>query len=874
MSHEADALDQMRAAGLEPRDGIEFGAGRIRRFRVQGDKSGKRNGWYRTFEDGEHVTIVFGTWKEPEHKVVWSSRGNGEKLTREQQDEIKRQITEHKRRETARKKRAAKRYEALYSRAKPADPAHPYLTKKGIHPGAIRQTGNRLLVPMRSTETRKVASVQAIGADGFKRFAKGGQASGVYFGIGSPSDSARLYVCEGFATGRSIFEATGQAVAIGFTAHNLSAVSKSMRGLFPTLEIIVCADNDQWTTVRVGGVERKNPGVYYAQQAASAIGAECVWPEFAALDGKPTDFNDLRQREGDEQVTRQLSGIRPEPELPEPDDDAPHDEIEDAESWRPAGEPFIPLGYNETRYYYLPAATEQIAEIRRAGHTSASELLSLAPLEWWQHMHPNKSGDAVNWQSAGSALMRRCEARGVFDPAKVRGRGAWYDDGQPVLHLGNSLMVAGRKKAIRDHRSHWFYTKQAAIETGTDAEPAQREESAVVVELIRQLNFSTPSDAMLLAGWCALAPICGALQWRPHIWVTAPRGAGKSWAQNNIIYPLVGPLALHVQGNTSEAGIRQRLGSDARPVIFDEAESEDQSQARRIQSVIELARQASTDSGAEILKGTSGGDGLSYRSRSMFLMGSINVSLARAADESRFSVLTMHAPPSSVEEIRRFDRFAAEVDATITPRLCSAIRARMYRAIPTVRQNALIFAQAVAEVIGSQRIGDQLGTLLAGYFALTADGVTDAGTARAICEQIDYTEAREAEAVRDEESLLQTLLQTQVRFDEPGGKGSMMRSLGELVQRAAGIDTSAEMSQADANEVLRRHGMRVDGRALLVANSHVEIKRALTNTPWGSGWRRVLMRADGAESGQVSARFGSGVSRYVSVPVDSLPPMM
>lgn len=198
----------------------------------------------------------------------------------------------------------------------------------------------------------------------------------------------------------------------------------------------------------------------------------------------------------------------------------------------------------------------------------------------------------------------------------------------------------------------------------------------------------------------------------------------------------------------------------------------------------------------------------------------------------------------------------------------------MYRLIPTVRENAKTLAQAVADVLGSQRLGDQIGTLLAGYYALQSDDLITDAAARVICQQIDYTEAKEAEAVRDEEVLLQTLMQTQVRFDDPSGRGSMQRSIGELVYRAAAIETGADMSQPDANDALRRYGMRVEQNELLVANNHVEIKRALADTAWASGWKRVLLRAHGAHAGQVSARFGSGVSRYTAVPVQSLPPVL
>src|SRR5690606_40338876 len=48
------------------------------------------------------------------------------------------------------------------------------------------------------------------------------------------------------------------------------------------------------------------------------------------------------------------------------------------------GMPFRPLGYNGNNYYYLPRGTEQVAEIRRGAHTSASDMLALAPIEWWE----------------------------------------------------------------------------------------------------------------------------------------------------------------------------------------------------------------------------------------------------------------------------------------------------------------------------------------------------------------------------------------------------------------------------------------------------------------------------------------------------------
>ena len=527
--------------------------------------------------------------------------------------------------------------------------------------------------------------------------------------------------------------------------------------------------------------------------------------------------------------------------------------------------PFKPLGYSGNSYYYLPRGTEQVSEIRRGSHTSASDLLSLAPIEWWEMAYPKDRG-GVDWQLAASDCMRQCEARGVYSEDRQRGRGAWYDNGRSVLHLGDRLLIDGEERAIADHHSSYIYTRQAPLETGMTAEPATDEEAAKVSEIFGHLNWSKDVFCELAAGWTVLAPICGALKWRPHVWLTAQRGAGKTWVQDNILHPLLGQCAMVVQGSTTEAGIRQRIKQDARPIIFDEAESEDASSQRRMQTVIELARQSSSDSSAEIVKGTVSGDGMAFRMRSMFLLGSVNVSLSQAADESRFTVLSLDAPEKTADEAARFEEFAKHVGNTLTPSYCASIRARSYRLAPVIRHNAQVFARAVAEELGSQRIGDQFGTLLAGAYSLYSSHEADLDTAKAWVSVLDFSVAREQEQASDEQRCLSQILQTQIQFDS--GSGVKRRSIGEIVRCAAGNDYMDGVTGSDANEVLGRHGLRVDGDRLKVANSHAELSKVLRDTPWGSGWRRILARIEGAHATFDVVRFAGVRSRAVSIPID------
>ena len=549
--------------------------------------------------------------------------------------------------------------------------------------------------------------------------------------------------------------------------------------------------------------------------------------------------------------------------VPEPEQRSPAE----PEEHKPEPGPFKALGYNGNCYYYLPRGTEQVCEIKRGSHTSPAELMSLASIEWWE-AHYTKGKGGCDWQLAASDCMRLCERVGIYSTERERGRGAWFDAGRPVLHLGDRLLVDGEPTAISDHASRFIYTRQAPIETGHNAEPADDKTAERFALMFDQLNWSQPIHSIYAAGFCALAPICGGLSWRPHLWLTARRGAGKSWIQDHMVGPMIGPGALMVQGSTTEAGIRQALKHDARPIVFDEAESEDANSQRRMQTVIELARQASSDSTAQIVKGTVSGSGLTFRMRSMFLLGSINVALSQAADESRFTVVSINPPERTKAEIERFNTFSRDVDSLFTDENCAAVRARVFRLMPVIRTNAKAFGTAVAELLGSQRIGDQVGTLLAGWWALSNRNELSVEEARLIVAQLDFSEAKEAEAASDEESCLARILQSQVRFDT--SEGQKQRTLGELVLCAVGKEAISGVHAIDANDILGRYGLRVESQYLHVANQHAELARLMKDSHWAAGWRRILGRIDGAGASQEPVRFAGSRSRATRIPIESV----
>lgn len=114
--------------------------------------------------------------------------------------------------------------------------------------------------------------MQFIGEDGAKRFLSGGRIAGCYCPIGRPQDS--LLICEGYATGATLYAATGRAVAVCFSAGNLQPVARALRMKFPRLRLIVCADND---------LTPGNPGLTHATQAARAVGGFVAVPRFEGV---------------------------------------------------------------------------------------------------------------------------------------------------------------------------------------------------------------------------------------------------------------------------------------------------------------------------------------------------------------------------------------------------------------------------------------------------------------------------------------------------------------------------------------------------------------------------------------------------------------
>lgn len=269
-------------AGLVPPDTIHAD-GLMHRFSTTGRRS-DRAGWYVLHADGL-AAGVFGCWRTGLTET-WCSKVDGA-LTQAERDTMRQHVQQAKQQrdqaQAQRQQAAQQQAQARWEAAKPTR-WHPYTKAKGVQTYGLRaEPCGTLLVPMRDS-AGALHSLQTIAPDGSKRFMAGGRVRGCYHAVGGPG--AALVVCEGMATAHSVHAATGLAVAAAFSASNLAPVAQALRRKFPSLPIILAADDD-WRT-------EGNPGLTAARNAALAVGAVVVAPHFPAeRPPKATDFNDL-----------------------------------------------------------------------------------------------------------------------------------------------------------------------------------------------------------------------------------------------------------------------------------------------------------------------------------------------------------------------------------------------------------------------------------------------------------------------------------------------------------------------------------------------------------------------------------------------------
>jgi len=576
-------------------------------------------------------------------------------------------------------------------------------------------------------------------------------------------------------------------------------------------------------------------------------------------------WNDAQAREIPEAYSRRRQDELPphDPETGEVREDAPPKEPKAKKKPAPISvrdAPFRMLGYNRGVYFYLPKRGGQVVELKAHEHTEL-RLYAVAPITYWQQAvgATDEMPTEKQWKQIAHSLIQNQHDEGIFEDTRLRGRGAWMDGRRTIVHTGSEAIVDGTACALDDVNSRFIYEAASPWEFGFGA-AATNSEAHRLPQVCERLTWEDKLSGALLAGWCVIAPVCGALPWRPHIWITGSSGSGKTTAQNDVVGRIVGPAAERFDGGTSEAAIRQTIGHDARPAIMDEAEGEDQDSIKQMQGVLKLARVAS--SGGKISKGGSSHRAVTFMVRSCFCFSSIHTALRLQSDESRVTKLVL-LPNMRADAGRHYADLIRDINSWFTPEYASSMFARTIDNLPTLLKNIETFTAAAAIEFRSRRAADQVGAMLAGYFLCHSTREISADDAAAFIRKNRWTDHVPINAQSDELRLFQFLMTRRVRATIGGGTGEY--TIGSLIDMARIVDDKGR----DAATALGSYGIKVVMSEIFISNDAQNLRELfLKDAPQYAGdWRRPLLQLPGAEKTTGGVRFAPGLNtRAVVLP--------
>lgn len=263
---------------------------------------------------GGHVRVTYSTFKSGQHSETFSTfdeRRDSSPI--HLQTAPSRPQTPPADAETAAKLALYARVISAYEHASPTGQS-AYLERKGVadyaqHIPGLRYSNDGTAVYVPYGDVDGVAhGCQAITGQHKKGY---GPAKGNFVVIGEqPHPGEPLLICEGVATGLSIFGATRRTVVCALSAGNLQPVASAWRAAGFKRHIF-CADND-WADKKTGLARDFNPGLEAAHKAALASGGLVCAPD--SLPAGESDYNDLHLRHGLQAVAQSIAAAsRPDP---------------------------------------------------------------------------------------------------------------------------------------------------------------------------------------------------------------------------------------------------------------------------------------------------------------------------------------------------------------------------------------------------------------------------------------------------------------------------------------------------------------------------------------------------------------------------------
>jgi len=730
------------------------------------------------------------------------------------------------------------KWEPIYHGLYVNSPLHDYLKDKKINSNfhARVTKNNLLLIPGWNSEGIFIGGqrilLDPVTNEYEKKFTWGIDKLGSFCPFGDIRTAEFIYICEGFATAASVYMAflkrKNVAVACIWDTSNILTGAQAVRRVNQNSFLIFAADKDISDKPKEHNIgERK--AVFASNKLSNAI-VRTV--KFESGNSNWSDYNDLHQFEGLDKVMKQLNVEAT-------------DFIE-----------IIPLGFNGSKYFYFSSHKKQILEFTKADHNPSSFLIE-APARYWGDRYgyiikaDGEVSNNPNWKIVVEKLGLESARKGPFNCNKIRGVGAWEENGDVIVNLGDRLYYKGEFYPLHNNglKSDHFYQSSENISLDFNR-PLGNSDCLKFVEAYQMLNYKNKNDFIIALGWVFSAQIFAALPWRPHIWFTGPRGCGKSHILNYVDNSVA--LSILTQGS-SAPGIRQRIKNNAIAIISDESEPNTEKDRQKLAGVLELARQCSTRYKYETLMGTASGDGIIYNTNSSFCMGSIQLSAMGGADTSRFFVLEMN-PVDRNEDPAKFTRLENAMNEI--PALSVGLFIRAVNMYSNHIKNIKTALKVIKEKRIEARQADQLAPIIAGYYAYFDTGLMPESFVINTIKEIDFEHSDYAMANEDNDSdaCLNDVLELQIP--------ARPISVGQILEKY--LVEHNNFVKDDFDQMLGLIGLRFyqKSKDLFVSSNSSALKRRMEASSKYSDYLNILKRHknySGAKTCRVAGKPCKGI---------------
>lgn len=761
------------------------------------------------YKGQSYQAINYGSWRHGDSFTVksWdyskeSEKGFRTSFVKHTQDaKVKLDMEKGRNHEECRKKSAP-----LFEAATKGE-LHPYLEYKSItDPFVSRIDSNKTLLIPAYKPVKGLVGFQRIYQDPEtgkfnKKFKFGIEISGAFCPLKPFKNEEYIYLSEGYATASSIQEAFPDIPSICvFNAGNISNAINSIRHINPKCKIIIAADKDP----------KSSAGEIHAKKACKSY-PNTIYklPSFSVDNPAWTDFNDLHAFESIKKVQDQLQF-----------DDTEFSTVKC-------------LGFSGENYFFTSSMNPQIL-VTTSKTISRNFLYSLAPEDYWQKNYGKENGDVliIPWASIPSDLIKKCHDAGFFNPEKTRGLGVWKDGPNYVINNGTEVINKNEKSEFIYQRSApYFYS----VEEKNDQEFFNE-----LISTIQSLKFKNKKDSIWLIAYIIQSQIFSVLDWRFQVWLTGPRGSGKSEILK--IMAKLAPKGLLTE-NATAAGIIQDVQNNARAVFYDETEPE----GERLRSIIELARQMSSEGDYKVLRGSPSGKGISFHTCTIFLLGSIQTLNLNTADKSRIFVIEMKDTKDQSKE--EWENIKHNIDIFINEK--HYIFSRAYNNIEFIKHNQKIISGRLRDRKMDSRLSDQISTALACFYILVDNIKIDNEIADKLIEyaELDQSSYFQENSSSDENDCYDAILQVVLN--------NQNETLAHVIEK---ISKLGEKETIGYQKDLSAHGIKYEKGAIFLSENE-QLRRKL---PKFSNYMRLLRRnaqvlVSNRKSAKINGRSATGI---------------